>query len=88
MTVLPEATLVGPVSALLRRSLFVRRSTGFDSIAVIDSRLPKCLSLPAEALAKLTEQRLRLGDFRHFRGGCKAFERGREDGASVDGAAC
>ena len=38
-------------------------------------------------LRQRREQRLRLGDLRHFRRRRKAFERGREDGVGVGGAA-
>ena len=37
-------------------------------------------------LRQRREQRLRLGDLRHFRRRRKAFERGREDGVGVGGA--
>ena len=38
-------------------------------------------------LGERREQRLRLGDLRHFRRRRKAFERGREDGMGFGGAA-
>jgi hypothetical protein len=34
------------------------------------------------------KQRLSLGDLRHFRRRRKSFERRREDGIGLDGAAC
>ena len=45
------------------------------------------LSLDLLRLRELREQRLRLGDLRHLRRRRKAFERRREDGLGVGGAA-
>ena len=50
--------------------------------------LPPCgFDLDLVRLRKRREQRLRLGDLGHFRGRRKAFERGREDGVGIGGAA-
>ena len=47
---------------------------------------PRRFRLDLVGLRQRREQRLRLGDLRHFRRRRKAFERGREDGVGVGGA--
>ena len=47
---------------------------------------PRGILLDFMNFAERHQQRLRLGDLRHFRRRRKAFERRREDGVGVDGA--
>ena len=62
-------------------------SPGRMPLEMETQRPPPSCGFDLLGLRQRREQRLRLGDLRHFRRRRKAFERGREDGVGVRGAA-